>query len=230
MFAELFEKLPDGPFWPSGKWWKEFGRKLDRDRARVVQPTGSEIPSESGRWFNLTPTKSTGSTNTAPHPFEIIDSSETVDDVFVPKVTVNIDSWLRSLSKRAANKLTVTGLGASFEVEDGTLIYLKIDLENELYTIEHGDPWDGYDEPVKFTGTGESKVQTHAFAVIGYVQGVPDPNPYPDRVTMIIPASEDSPNLQIVQCMTTHQMLCRDCFDGDDVIVPVPASAPGPDV
>ena len=54
LFRDFFGSLPDGYFWPKGKWWKDLGTLLDEDRARLVPGQGnSEIQTGDGRFLSI---------------------------------------------------------------------------------------------------------------------------------------------------------------------------------
>lgn len=151
-------------------------------------------------------------------------------------VQVSIDSWLLR-SRRAADKVTITGLGAPFEIAEGDLIWLEVNFNSAEEvtgaTIEHGDPWEDYDSPIEYDDPdAENKRQTKARVVIGYTQAVPEPNPFTARLTLTTTGEGPATTMQVVQCVTTHVVLCQECFEGGSTAVWMiaPHFAPGPAV
>jgi hypothetical protein len=165
------------------------------------------------------------------HPFEVYPAGNAEDGT--PQVAVEIDSWLMR-SQRASDKQTITGLGTAFTIEVDQMIWLELTFDAEegltTATIEHGAQWDGYDSPVQFDSEAENKRQEKARILLAYTQAVPDPNDYTERHTLTYAtSSEGEPEtLQLVQCVTTHLMLGRCCFESDTVQLPIPYFAPGP--
>jgi hypothetical protein len=189
---------------------------------RIVQGTNCEISDAVGGGKRIDVRIETALSEAVPHPFQVMSAGEDPDS-HVPLFKIYRDSSILK-SFRVSEFLEITNIDETFEVAEGNLIYLDINFfggEVSNAQIVIGDPWDEYDNPLEFDDPeAENKQQTHAYALIAYVQAIPDPNDFPSRL--------ESGELQIVQCIRTDIILCRTCHESDTVILPFPYFAAGP--
>ena len=232
---KLASELPDGPFWPSGKWFKRLLDSLIRDRACLIPGDGAEIPSDSGRFFDVV---AGGGNNAGAVPFQVINASTSNGSGGVDiKVKVSLDSWL-SRSVRPADKLTITGLGAPFEISLGYRIWLKVAWDPlnlsapPTATIVHGAPgtlWPDYDDPALFDDLEEGNPkQLEWRELIAWTEALAADaaaDPYLD--SLVVGSGEEA--FRVIQRVTMHLVLCKRCFENNNVWVTDPAFRPGPE-
>lgn len=209
--------------------WCQSGRPLRSLTCEIDErPAGTIILPQAQRGGS-----GGGSASTFPYQVRSAapDSTRSMSQA-TPRMIVEIESWLMK-EIPMDGKQTVTGLGAPFPVVPGTgstfFVWIEATIAAGAVTgveIKHGDaPWDEYPEPVKWdpSDSDPDKQQVKAYQLIAYL--VPEDADYASRIAFAI--GEDT--VQIVQCVTTHLLLCEKCVDSFDILVFAPWHAPGPD-
>ena len=230
MFTEIFSSLPDGAFWPSGKFFKALGAALDGDRARLMPGSGNEIPSDSGRWFA---TRGSGTSGTATFPYQIISCG--VNGSNQPLIGVNFYSYLfKELD--TSNRQTITGLltatpsssdpGAFVVPAIGQKIWLEITISSaELITaatINHGAPWATYPAPKTVSGGDSSAYYPFYKMLIAEVVADSDLR---SGTTYTVGTEQR----KVIQCVKDNQLLTAWAIDGIPCLVPERWNVPGLD-
>ncbi|HEX8309799.1 MAG TPA: hypothetical protein VF614_00685 [Chthoniobacteraceae bacterium] len=168
-------------------------------------------------------------------PFEVQNAGATSGGV--SQVKVSLDSWL-SYSARPGDKITITGLGEPFAISLGDKIWLKVAWDPlnlsapPTATIVHGAPgtlWPDYNNPVLFDDLEEgNKKQLEWRELIAWTEALAADaaaDPYLD--SLVVGSGEEA--FRVIQRVTMHLVLCKRCFENNNVWVTDPAFRPGPE-
>lgn len=124
---KLQNSLPSGAMWVTGEWLKSLIQALLEDRARLMNGSGTEIPSASGRWFQI---DGAGGSGNPSHPFKLIVTGEHSVRVVFGDVNSEIPDGM-SEGDEPQYVLTVAGTGSIWLVvttdPDGDITSVSID-------------------------------------------------------------------------------------------------------
>ncbi len=199
---------------------------------RTIAPRESsdllpEITPGGGTRYRLRQQRSGSSgAQPSPHPFQVVPAPATSEGG--PQALVHVDSWLMG-SLRWDHNIAITGLGVAFPLAVDEFIYLKVTVslagEATAASIEHGDAWEGYAEPVVLDDPDAVNAhQQFAYCLLAHTMALASPDLYPQRPVLGTGAG----SFQIAQCVTTNLRVCRECYGIDRSLVIIPHFAPGP--
>lgn len=208
------------------KWFKRYCADVRRwlINNRPVQGRNVSLSDAPGGGKLISVDIGSFSQTSPPHPFRVQHIKFTTATPKKPIFKLNQDSFVVK-GFRVDDNVVIADVDDEFELVAGDKLFLEatIPVDPALITItlKKGTTWDGYPNPVEFDDpVADNKMQEKAWCLLAYVQETPDPNVFPDRVTVA--------GLQLVQCVTTHLLLCRTCHEADTVFLFHPFHAPGP--
>lgn len=118
LFTEFFRDLPDGAFWPDGKFFKRLGQLLDRDRFRL-ESDSDEIQTDNGR-FGIAGGGDGGAVKLL--PFQIVPSDEH-----------NNNGTIKNHRVRVVASLLVDDLPDDMHAGDAPPFYLSVSDGQIIY-------------------------------------------------------------------------------------------------
>jgi hypothetical protein len=151
-------------------------------------------------------------------PFQCFDAGSRPADKIT---TVNLHSHLLKSIKPNDN-LEVVGLDYPFSIDAGQKIWLDIVIEDHVAkssSVKHGTQWDGYPEPVKFTGQYPTRKQTNAYVLIAYA--VKNDENYQYDPPGVVLGSGGSA-ITVINIVRTHMLMAETCYNGENILYPVP--------
>lgn len=168
-------------------------------------------------------------------PFEVIYIGASSDSPPKPKLKVFLDSWLVK-SRNFNDRMVISGLDSEFtDLVVNHLIWLEIHFDGttgapDTASVKHGVHWDEYDKPVKFDDdSSANKKQEKAYELIAYARAKNDDLASFHPLAIDI-ADGAGGKMQLIQRVDTNLILCADCHEASNVMLPRPYFLPGPDL
>jgi len=219
-------------------WAQQVSKYLRALRPRPGADVAPRIQSGGTVYELVRRRRAGGSGSAAVHPFQVTVAApdpESEAENPPPRLQVEIDSWLMN-GQAADAKVTITGLGAPFEiepVEGRAKIFLEATVVGGAVTtvaLRHGDEWDEeeFPEPVRFdpSPTDPDRTQDRAYCLLAYLEAQSEGNAnYTGRPTIQLA----DVTYQIVQCVRENLLICKGCYEatGDsDILLFRPGHAP----
>lgn len=213
--------------------WCLSGRPLRSITCEIDErPTGTIIKPKASRGGS-------GGAEAGTHPYRVTPAGKEAPTEEVPdppsRLIVELDSWLAK-NLKADGKQTVTGLGTAFDfvpdAEGAFFVWLEATITAGAVTaveVKYGDaPWEDYPVPLQYDTPPDpaDAVQVYAYQLLAYTEAASEANAaYTARETV---GYGEGDTAQIVQCVTTHLLLCEACYEGATVLLFFPHHAPGP--
>lgn len=166
--------------------------------------------------------QTTAGETTAPFRVSVAKVERVDGEISAVKLIVEKNSWLMATEK-CDDKVTITGLGAEFEVEADDKVWLEVSFDASgdvtAATIEHGEggvtgEWEPFPDVVEYDDPDQpDRKQTKAFHLLAYLRPVTAEYDW-ERVTF-----PDDEERQLVSTTATNLIICRKCYEPDGELI-----------
>lgn len=192
---------------------------------RNIGTGGNIFRRESPSGYTLYSRDRSGSESIIPtHPFSVtVTPSERAGDTSV-NLIVEKNSWLME-SEQVDSKITITGLGAAFEVEEDDKVWLETSFDTSgvvtSCAVRSGEgattgEWEPFPDVIKYDNpSSPTRKQEKHFHLLAYFRPVTTEYDWP-TVTF-------GPEIkrQLVETTFTNLVVCRKCYEPDGELVRV---------